>query len=432
MTIKELQDLKAQALEINDTIYELKKAENRTMTEKEEAIVAMNNQKMKEYDLELDTEFRKAGTSHYVGPLIKIGKEEDQFSLIKSIRAQLNHKELPGLTRDLSIVGRQQFMESGNNATGEIVIPNYEQRAEVNVQGSATEGKEILALEKKAILPPLLPRLVFSQAGVTYMPGLVGNVSIPSYAGTAVAWKDEVEASGDGGGAFSEVTFAPKRLTAFVNVSKTFLAQDGVGAESLLLSNIADAVAHKLEATILGGATLSSKFPSGIGYKLNNANNSGKAVLKTTGITYAAMVGLETAVDVANALDGNLAYITNGVARGILKIKDKGTSNDTGDFIMSEDNKMNGYPVLVTNSITSGYGASPADGNMVCFGNWRDLCIAQWGGYDITVDPYTAAKTNQIVIVINCYFDAKGLRGVTGTSSTLDEYALSFAALSIA
>jgi hypothetical protein len=28
---------------------------------------------------------------------------------------------------------------------------------------------------------------------------------------------------------------------------------------------------------------------------------------------------METAVDVTNALDGNLAYITNGTGRGILK-----------------------------------------------------------------------------------------------------------------
>ena len=103
----------------------------------------------------------------------------------------------------------------------------------------------------------------------------------------------------------------------------------------------------------------------------------------------------------------------------------------TGDYLMSEDNMINGYPCYVTNSIVSTYGTG-GDGNMVVFGNWADLMIGQWGGYDITVDPYTAAKTNQIVIVINAYFDAKGLRGVNGTSgANLDEYALSFAAESI-
>jgi HK97 family phage major capsid protein len=241
----------------------------------------------------------------------------------------------------------------------------------------------------------------------------------------------ENTAAADGGGLFYEVTFTPKRVTAYIDVSKVFLAQDSVGAERLLLDNISEAVARKIEATILGNATVHADYPSGIGYKLNNANGGGKVVLTGATITYAAMVALETAVDISNALDGNLAYVTNGTARGILKSTDKGTLNDTGDMIMSDDNFINGYPCLVTNSIKVGAGTAPADGNMVAFGNWADLCIAHWGGYDITVDPYSLAIYNQIRITINTFVDAKGLRGKTGAAATLDEYAYSFAALSI-
>jgi HK97 family phage major capsid protein/HK97 family phage prohead protease len=433
-TIKELQDQKATALEENDKIFNLRTAEKRAMTETEESTVNANNQRIKEFDLQLETETRKLGSTRFQGVYIQTTKKEE-FSLLRAIREVVNNKPLHIAAQEMNELGVSQFRASGSVHQGNLVIPyidapwKYEKRADIKAQ-TATAGMEIVAEDKKAILPPLVDRLVFSQAGVTYLTGLVGDVSIPSYAGTTVAWKDEIEGAADGGAGFTEVSFAPKRLTGYVNVSKTFLAQDGVGAESLLMSNIADAVARKLEATILGIATSSSKAPSGIGYKLNVANGGGIAVLTTTGVTYAAMVGLETAVDVANAGVGNLAYITNSTARGLLKIKDIGTSNDTGDFIMAKDNTMNGYPVLVTNAIPSTYGAG-GDGNAVIFGNWKDLCIGQWGGYDITIDPYTAAKTNQIVLVINAYFDAKGLRGKTGSSTTLDEYAYSFAALSI-
>jgi HK97 family phage major capsid protein len=143
------------------------------------------------------------------------------------------------------------------------------------------------------------------------------------------------------------------------------------------------------------------------------------------------MVGLETAVDVSNALDGNLAYITNGTGRGILKSIDKGVANDTGEMLMT-DGMLNGYPVLVTNSAATTAGDDDT-GELLVFGNWADLCIAQWGGYDITVDPYTAAATNQVKIVINAYFDAKGLRGTatTGSGTAADDYAKSFASLAI-
>jgi len=433
LTIKQLQDLKASALEENDKTYQLKDAEKRSMTPDEEEKVRINNQRIKEWDLQIETESRKlSGTDRYVGPYIKPA-EVEAFSLIKAIRAKMNNKPLPPAAVDLSILGGEQMRKSGQTPEGEIIIPNrekyYEKRADI-LAGTADQGQEIVAEEKKAILPPLVDKLVFSKAGATYMPNLVGDVSIPSYAGTVVDWKGEVAAAADGGAGFTEVSFAPKRLTGYVNVSKTFLAQDGVGAERLLLDNIANAVARKLEATILGPATVAATYPSGIGYKLNAANGGGVAVLTGATITNVALIGLETTVDTANALDGHLAYITNGIARGLLKGIDKGTANDTGDFLCSEDNKINGYPLLVTNAIVSTYGAG-ADGNMVAFGNWKDLCIVQWGGYDITVDPYTAAKTNQIVLVVNAYFDAKGLRGLTGAGATLDEYAVSFSALSI-
>lgn len=433
-TIKELQDQRATALEENEKIFNLRTAEKRAMTETEEATVEANNQRIKEFDLQLETESRKLGTSRFSGTYIQTTKKEE-FSLLRAIRESVSGKPLHLAAQEVNEMGQDQFNRSGRTTQGNIIIPyqdgmwKYEKRANI-LAGTATAGQEVVAEDKRAILPPLVDRLVFSSAGATYMSGLVGDVSIPSYAGTTVDWKAEVTTATDGGGAFSEVTFAPKRLTGYVNVSKTFLAQDGAGAEALLMSNIADAVARKLEATILGPATVAATYPSGIGYKLNAANGGGTAVLATTGITYAAMVGLETSVDVANAAAGNLAYITNSTARGILKVKDIGTSNDTGDFIIAKDNTMNGYPVLVTNAIPSTYGAG-GDGNAVFFGNWKDLCIAQWGGYDITIDPYTAAKTNQVVLVINVYFDAKGLRGSTGSTTTLDEYAYSFAALSI-
>lgn len=432
MTQLEIKDERTKLTDFNDALFNQVKAEGRNMTSDEKAQIQENPRKLEDLNLmEASNDLKGADGKpvnafkdvHYIKPV--------KFSLLKSVRDMANGIKLDNAAADINVMGREEFRRAGVNPQGSIILPSYyEGRANI-LAGTATAGQEIVQEDKRAILPPLVDKLIFSQAGATFMPGLVGNVSIPSYAGTAVAWKGEVTTAVDGGGAFTEVNFTPKRLTGFINVSKTFLAQDGVGAERLLLDNIANAVARMLEKTILGPSTVSADQPSGIGYKLNAASASTKAVLTGATITWAKMVGLEKDVDTSNALQGNLAYMTNAIGRGILKTVDKGTSNDTGDYLMSEDNYMNGYPVLVTNSIVSTYGTA-GDGNMVVFGNWADLMIGQWGGYDITIDPYTAAKTNQVVIVINAYFDAKGLRGVNGTSAAnLDEYALSFAAESI-
>jgi HK97 family phage major capsid protein len=419
-TLTELRDAKASALEENAKIFEARTTENRTMTEKEEATVALNNQKIKEYDLEIETESRKLGPGAFSGKYIQPAKEEKEpFSLIKAIRAVMDRKELSETAREVFAEGKRGFRDAGISYDGDIVIPAEEIRADIDIVSGATHGTEIVEISKKAILPPLVDKLVFTQAGATYMTGLVGNVSIPSYSGTSVGWIGEVSSGAEGAGTFGAITFSPKRLSGYIVVSKQFLLQDGVGAERLLLDNLSNAVARKLESTILGTAVGSATQPQGMG----NPITATAHVVPT----YKNLVALESSIDSANALVGNLAYITNAAGRGILKSIDKGVSNDTGDMLCSETNLVNGYPLLVTNSCSAAAGTS-SNNDLLVFGNWRDLCIAQWGGYDITVDPYTLAVYGQVKIVINAYFDAKGLRGA-GDGHT--DYATSFAVTSI-
>ena len=161
----------------------------------------------------------------------------------------LNNRKPDDFSREIYEQGDREFRYAGCSATGSIIIPS-ELRANI-LAGTPTAGQEIVAENKQAILPPLTDRPIFAQAGATYLQNLTGTVSIPSYAGTAVGWKTEVAPADDGGGAFNEVILAPKRLTAYIDVSKLFLIQDGVGAERLLLDNIVNAVARKLESTIL-------------------------------------------------------------------------------------------------------------------------------------------------------------------------------------
>lgn len=419
MTKLEINDAKTLALDANDAIFEAVEVEKRSMTNDEINTVERNLQRIKELDLKLESENRKDGSKGAVSVQkrsVMTSEPKEHFSLIKVINNRINNMPLDGVARDMSLLAEQQFRNAGISTVGDIHIP-MEIRADI-LAGTATQGQEIVSEDKKAILPPLLPKLVFSQAGVTFLTGLKGNVSVPSYSGTTVAWKGEVASADDGAGVFSEVTLSPKRLTAMIDVSKLFLAQDTVGAERLLLDNIATAVALKLESTILGSVAITATQPDGMGADITYGTPKAAIIP-----TYAKMLAMETSVNTTNALQGNLAYITNGAGRGILK-GIQTVSGVSSKFLL-EDGMMNGYPVLVSNSVTASAGAG-ASANLIVFGNWADLVIGQWGGYDITVDPYTVAPEGQVRIVINAYFDAKGLRGTASGTSGFDYYAKSF------
>ena len=424
MTILELKDSLATLVEANDKIQEKADAEKRSLNSDERAIVEGNLTRIEDIELRLKNESHKDG---FQGTPIRNTRHmeptKEKFSLIKAINARINGNPLPEIARDLNTLGSLEFRNAGIGAIGDIRIP-FEVRGDILAK-TVDHGQEIVAEDKKSILPPLLPKLVFAKAGATYLTGLVGDVSVPSYAGTTVNWKGEVAAADDGGGTFSEVTLSPKRITAVIDVSKLFLAQDSVGAEALLLDNIAQAVALKLESTILGTEPISTTQPQGIGFAYTEDATFLEAVAAPT---FSTVVGLETSVDTTNALMGNLAYITNGKGRGILKTTP--AVSGVSDKMLLEDGQMNGYPVLVTNSCSASAGAG-SSGNLLVFGNWADLVIGQWGGYDITVDPYTVAPEGQVRIVINAYFDAKGLRGSRDSGSGTDNYANSFDALAI-
>ena len=324
-------------------------------------------------------------------------KSMKEFSLLRAIEARSNGT---GLDEDMLKVveaGKLEMRKSGLSFYGDIVLP-VEYRANI-VAGIATAGQEVVAEQKMAILEPLRAALTLVAAGANFLTGLTGDVSIPTYGGTSAAWKGEVVSADDGAGAFAEVNLAPKRLTAYIDISKQFLNQDSAAAEAMLMSDIINAVASKLEETILGKADVSVTQPGGLFFTPPTIKGIA---------SWANIVAMETAVDSSNALVGNLKYITNPAGRGVLKSTVK--ANNLGYLL--EGNELNGYPVLVTNHVAKNLQVG-LDENGIIFGNFGDLVIGQWGGFDLLVDPVGQALNGNVRIVINAYFDAKVRRAAS-------------------
>lgn len=313
-------------------------------------------------------------------------KTMDKFSLLKAINDVANNRQLDERAQEVVTAGQNEMRKAGQSYAGQIVLP-IEERGDIKAT-VATAGQENVAEDKLGILEPLRANLVLVQAGASYMTGLIGNVSIPVYSGSNVGWAGEVDAASNGGGTFSEVNLEPKRLTAYIDVSKQFLIQDSNSAEEMLKRDIVSAIANKLEATILGNEAGDAKKPAGM---LN------AVTADTNAVTYKDIVKMEADLEAKN-VRGDIKFIVSPSAKADLKTTDKGT--DTGKYLM-EGNEVNGYPVLSTSAVA---------GKGIIFGNFADLVIGQWGGIDLTVDPYTQAANGKVRLVINAYFDAKPRR----------------------
>lgn len=311
-------------------------------------------------------------------------KVMEKFSLLKAINDVANNRNLDERSQEVVNQGIAEMRKAGQNFSGQIVLP-VEERAD-NIQVTATDeaGKVVVAEDKLNILEPLRANLVLTDAGATYMTGLVGDISIPTYSGSTVGWKGEIDPADKGQGTFGEVLLQPKRLTAYLDVSKQFLIQDSCSAEEMLRNDIVRALANKLEATILGNEAGSTTQPAGI---FNGAD--------TADLTYVGTVEMEEDLE-DNNVYGNLAYIVSPKIKATLRTAKK--DDGSGLFVM-ENGEINGLPV---------YSTSACKG--IVLGDFREYVIAQWGAIDLTVDPYTQATNGKVRLVINAYFDAKPRR----------------------
>ena len=315
----------------------------------------------------------------------KTNKVMAKFSLLKAINDVANNRQLDERAQEVVSNGIAEMRKAGQSFTGQIVLP-MEMRSDIKAT-VATAGQENVAEDKLGILEPLRANLVLVNAGASYMTGLIGDVSIPVYSGSNVGWAGEVSTASDGAGTFSEVTLSPKRLTAYIDVSKQFLIQDSNSAEEMLKRDIVAAISNKLEATILGCEAGSNTQPAGL---------FTGAAADSTAVTYKDVVAMEKNLEDAN-VRGDIRFIVSPSAKADLKTTEKG---NTDNFLM-EGNELNGYPVMCTSAVT---------GKGVIMANWSDLVICQCGGIDLVVDPYTQAANGKVRLVINAYFDAKPRR----------------------
>lgn len=319
-----------------------------------------------------------------------------KFSLIKAINDVVNNRALDDVAKEVVAKGVQEMRKSGLAVAGSIQLPvmeteNEEMRANGVLAQTAGAGMENIATEKLDILEPLRANMVMSQAGATYLTGLVGNISIPAYTGSNVAWAGEVAAAANGAGDWSEIKLQPHRLTAYVDVSKEFLLQDSNDAEAMLRRDIIAAIGNKLEATILGADAGTDEKPAGL---------FDSVTAMTTAVKFADIVDAEAELDAANVSNA-YTYILSPKAKAALRTLSKDAGS--GRFVL-EDGEIEGSKALVSSNVV-------AKGMVV--GDFTDYVIAQWGAIDLVVDNYTKATEGKVRLVVNAYFDAKPRRATS-------------------
>ena len=349
-----------------ETIINNGEAEKRTLNEDETNKMAELRTKIEEMEAGVAEEERKNKEIIKEKNVMKMEKEVRLFDLLKEVvngNVSEEHREY--------VNGNQITFRAPIQATTD------------------DHGAENIPEEKKRLELAIRNASVLNRLGCTWFGNAVGNIRIPKYSGSQVFWADaENSDAADGAGTFEEVELSPKRLTAYITISRQFLAQSPEDSESILINDLAAAIAEKLDKTIFGCESGTTATPAGLLYEGNDYMVTGGTLAD---MSFGDVLNLEELVEEKNGT--NFVFVTDPKVKYALR----GTQMASGLQFVWENGEIDGRKAVVSNSV--------CEGGLICL-DPRDLAVAVWPETVVTVDPYSLAGKNQIKVTINYLCDA--------------------------
>ena len=340
----------------------------------------------------------------------KLSKSEQRdlakFNIIKAMNEARNGK-LSGIEAEINQEGLAERRRLGlaDGADNAIHMPEFVTKRTNTATGGASTGGDLVFTEPGRYIDFLYPSTPLL-GQVSVFENLVGNVSFPKQTGAYdLNWQTETGTDTAQDLTFGTVDMSPKRAVITASVSNQLLKQEySQGIQARMIAQLNQSFNKGLENAILNG-TGASNQPSGL-YTL--LNGSAQELSFAGALTYDDLVEMEKTLAMADALQGNLAYVTNpGVMASLKKTKvDAGSGRFLVEGMLDPVKTANGYTAFST-TLSPAY-SGPAYG--IAFGNWSDLAVGFWGGASLIINPYSQMKSSITEIYIERFMDCQVLR----------------------
>lgn len=324
-------------------------------------------------------------------------REVSQYSIVRAVRSMADPsnrrlREEAALEFRASEAAVEQLGRTGERF---VVPPEVLARAvgtglaratmTTNVTGPMNAGQVVnTTLETGSFIDLLRNNTVALRLG-RVLGGLTGNIDIPKkIAGGTGYWIGEGQDARETGMSLGQLSFKPKTVAAYADVTHRALMQSSMDVEALLRADLAESLGLTIDTAAWYG-TGSEYQPLGI--MMHDGINAQPFVGDYP--TYAEVVAMETAVAVDNALVQNMKFVGapgfRGHAKTSLKFQAAGSAT-----LWEPGNTVNGYGVEITNQVSA---------TDVLFGNFSDFIIAMWGGLEIDIDRAALAKSRGLRVL---------------------------------
>lgn len=401
----ELKQKRMALLQRQQAIYKLVEKEDREVSPAEQTELDSSDTEISDLDGEIEKaekhEERQrrfaglAGASVGDGEGAEIEKIAKRYSFLKAARSVITEEALDGVEKEMNdeAVREAGRLHLGFDTKSSFSIPASMVRAtgQTVTEDSGKFGGKLVPTDIN-VVESFIPRLFLEDVGASFLPGLVGNVSLPKFSDYEYKWLSERERIVLEAEEIDGPIMKPKRAGAGVSVSKQLILQSSVAVENMLYNKLRFAAARALNKAALNGD--GNKEPLGI------LNMTGVQLAKAVAeeeMSYEAAVELWGLIAGANADAGNEVFILNSKLAAAAKTTKKDAGS--GRFVM-ENGLIDGQKTIVTNLVEELAGLQT-----LIYGNFSELYIGQWGGVNFTADTVTGASTGEVLLYSNLYAD---------------------------
>ena len=385
--MKSLKSLLEERVSLESEIEGLTNKETLTNEEETRLNTLVNDYEAKQN--EIKSAEKRENTLKTIAISKSSGKKDNEetlnrsFSLLKAVSDLAQERQLSGAEAEMVAEGKKEFRGLGGS-TGNLVLPYHYAQKRANVNENGTAGVDVLGFAEA-----LQASSIARQLGVSFF-NLTADGKFVIQSPTTVTWEGEVDANADGGVALSTASITPKRLATKVLLSRQLIAQHNLSVENAFIQDIGRAVAAELDYSMFNAA---GGFTEHAGNGVTGQSNTNVSSL---------MGAMVEKLMMANV---NLSNAKFAASAGLFAEIAAATQVSAVTPLLS-GNRAYGYETLFTSQIADNGSAQ----EQIYFADWSSFIIGQWGGLDILVDPYSAADTGQIKLVLNSFFDGNQKR----------------------
>lgn len=410
--MKTSKQLREERSAISSKIDEMSKVENLNDAQKSELRSLVDSEAKLTSEIELALEMEKRNAALAGNSVSNAEKREsEKFSFGKLVRelaeGRGDESRITGLERELVQESEKEKRDLGAQGSG-LYLSNKFMTVEKRTMsaGTAGSGGNWIPTQKIPFFDALYAKTVLDQLGAIKLTGLSANADLTGFGtGVTAGWAAETASASSGDPTTVARSITPKRLTAYVDLSKQLLIQDNYSIEAYTQESFLKAFAVAIEAAAINGS--GSNQPTGL-LSTSGINTVSMGDPNGAAPTLAKILQLIQVVESANA-GMNGKFLVN--PKVVAKLKQTVIDAGSGAMIMSYGpyfggvaEQIDGKPVFSTSNVPSNLTKGTGTGlSAMIYGDFENLVVGQYGGIDLVVDTISQAISGNTRIVMNQY-----------------------------